>query len=119
MELESYFDFVNENAIRVKGSRVGIEQIVRSYKEGITPQEINAYYPTLTLEEIYATITYYLANRDKVDQYLDRITAEAEAAWQEHRRNLDPAQVALHNRLMERRESLRKEGLVSLVNVEQ
>ena len=66
MELESYFDFISEDAIRIRGTRVGIETVVRDYLHGAGPEEIVLHYPTLTLEQVHATITYYLANQDKV-----------------------------------------------------
>jgi uncharacterized protein (DUF433 family) len=57
MELEQYFDFVADDAIRLKGTRVGIETVVRDYQEGASPEEIALRYPTLSLEQIHATIT--------------------------------------------------------------
>jgi uncharacterized protein (DUF433 family) len=42
---------------------VGIETVVRDYWEGASPEEIARRYPTLTLEQIHATITYALANQ--------------------------------------------------------
>jgi hypothetical protein len=50
VELENYFDFINEEAIRIKGTRVGIETVVRDYLHGASPEEIVLHYPTLTLE---------------------------------------------------------------------
>lgn len=38
-----------------------------AYREGLSPEEIAYNYPTLTLEQVYATLTYYLANRSAVD----------------------------------------------------
>ena len=35
-----------------------------------TPDELQRRFPTLTLEQIYATITYYLHNKEKIDAYL-------------------------------------------------
>ncbi len=57
MELEHYFEFIAEDAIRLKGTRVGIETIVRAYQEGASPEEIALRYPTLSLEQIHATIS--------------------------------------------------------------
>jgi hypothetical protein len=34
MELESYFDFISDNAIRLKGTRIGIERILQDYEIG-------------------------------------------------------------------------------------
>ena len=90
MELENYFDFLNADDIRIKGTRVGIETVLDDYLEGASPEEIAARYRTLTLEQVYATITYYLRNQEEVDEYLERWRAYAEAAWQEQQRNPPP-----------------------------
>ena len=34
------------------------------------PMRLQRRFPTLTLEQIYATLTYYLHNKDKIDAYL-------------------------------------------------
>ncbi|MCP5048622.1 MAG: DUF433 domain-containing protein [bacterium] len=72
MELESYFEFLSDEDIRVKGTRIGIETILDDYFDGSSPEEISVRYLSLNLEQVYATITYYLSNRKKVDQYLDK-----------------------------------------------
>lgn len=71
MELESYFDFLSEDDIRIKGTRVGIETILDDYLEGASPEEIAARYRSLSLEQVYATITYYLQNQEQVGTYLE------------------------------------------------
>jgi len=77
MKLEDYFDFLAPNDIRIKGTRVGIETILLDYLElGLFPEDIALRYPTLSLEAVYATITYYWHNREQVDAYL--------RAWKEH-----------------------------------
>ena len=76
MELESYFEFLSEEDIRIKGTRIGIETVLDDYLDGISPEEIAVRYRSLTLEQVYATITYYLQNREKVDAYLQ--------AWREY-----------------------------------
>jgi uncharacterized protein (DUF433 family) len=71
MQLEDYFDFLAPDDIRVKGHRIGIETILDAYlHEGLVAEQIQGTYPTLTLEEVYATILYYLHNRDQVEEYL-------------------------------------------------
>lgn len=80
MRLEDYFDFLSENDIRLKGHRVGIDDVLWYYLEGYTPEEIVVNLPTLTLEEVHATITYYLHNRATINAYLKRL-----AAWREAR----------------------------------
>jgi len=90
MDLKDYFDFLSEDDIRIKGTRVGIETVLEDYLGGASPEEIAARYRTLTLEQVYATITYYLRHQEEVDAYLARWRAYAEAAWQEQQRNPPP-----------------------------
>jgi len=70
MLLEDYFEFLAPNDIRIKGHRIGIETILWDYHAGMTPEEIALRYPTISLEEVYATITYYWRNQEEVDAYL-------------------------------------------------
>ena len=91
MELESYFDFLSADDIRIIGTRVGIETVLDDYLGGASPEEIAARYRSLTLEQVYATITYYLGHQKELDEYLERWRAYAEAAWQEQQRNPPPA----------------------------
>jgi uncharacterized protein (DUF433 family) len=78
MQLEDYFEFHSPDDIRIKGHRIGIDDVLYYYLEGYTPEEIIANLPSLTLEQIHAAITYYLHNRSKMDAYLTRL-----AAWRE------------------------------------
>ncbi len=71
MQLEEYFDFQRPDDIRVKGTRIGIETILYdSIHRSRTPEEIAQSYPSLTLEQVYATILYYLHNQEVVSKYL-------------------------------------------------
>jgi uncharacterized protein (DUF433 family) len=83
VDLESYLEFLADNAIRIAGTRVGIETVVLDYQEGASPEEIALRYPTLTLEQIHATITYYLAHSDRVEAYLQRVQQQQEDAYQQ------------------------------------
>ena len=90
MKLEDYFDFLAPEDIRIKGTRVGIETVLTAYLEGLSPEEIAAHYPALTLEQVYATITYYLHNRAEVEIYLEAWRQHGEQMWQEQQRNPPP-----------------------------
>lgn len=71
MELEHYFDFLCADDIRLKGTRIGIETVLYAYiHQQHTAEEIAQIYPQLTLEQIYATILYYLHNQTQIAQYL-------------------------------------------------
>lgn len=83
MQLEDYFDFLAPDDIRIKGHRIGIEDVLAYYLDGYTPEEIAAHLPTIGLEQIHATITYYLRNRATLDAYLARLTMRQEQRYQE------------------------------------
>jgi uncharacterized protein (DUF433 family) len=71
MQLEDYFDFQRPDDIRVKGTRVGIETILYDFiHRSRTPEEIAQSYPSVTLEQVYATILYYLHNQEAVSAYI-------------------------------------------------
>jgi uncharacterized protein (DUF433 family) len=91
VQLEDHFDFLAPNDIRVKGTRVGIETILWDYLDlGLFPEQIAARYRTLSLEQVYATLTYYLHNREQVEAYLKAV--EQEIARQREEQDLRPSQ---------------------------
>lgn len=69
-QLEEYFDFSGPNPVRIKGHRVGTNLIIEEFKSRKSAEEIAAEFPTIRLEDVYATITYYLQNQQQVDQWL-------------------------------------------------
>jgi uncharacterized protein (DUF433 family) len=92
MHLKDYFDFLAPNDIRVKGTRVGIETILWDYLDmGLFPEQIAARYRTLSLEQVYATLTYYWGNREQVEAYLRAVEKEVERQRQEQDRHPSPA----------------------------
>ncbi|OGO42018.1 MAG: hypothetical protein A2Z04_00390 [Chloroflexi bacterium RBG_16_57_9] len=91
MQLEDYFDFLAPNDIRLKGHRIGIETILFDYLDGLMPEELVFRYPTLSLEEVYATITYYWRNQNEIDAYLH--AAEEHEARMRHEQELNPPPV--------------------------
>ncbi|HSK73660.1 MAG TPA: DUF433 domain-containing protein [Pyrinomonadaceae bacterium] len=71
--------------LRVGNTRIPLDTIIFAFNEGATPEEIVWRYPTLSLVEVYAAISYYLQNREEVKAYLKEreekhaeIKAEAE-----------------------------------------
>lgn len=108
MELEDYFDFVQEDVIRIKGNRIDIEIVLEDYLEGASPEEILLRYPTLNLEKIHATILYYLAKTEEVEAYLERGRQLDKEAEQEQLRNPSPFIVELRERLAKASEELLK-----------
>ena len=71
MRLGDYFDFLADDDIRLKGSRVGIESVLYEYiYREQKADAIAQKFPSLTLEQVYVTILYYLHNRERVEAYL-------------------------------------------------
>jgi uncharacterized protein (DUF433 family) len=90
MSLEEYFDFLSPEDVRIKGTRVGIESVVYAFQDGLSPEEIVQEYPSLSLEQVYATIAYYLHSRSEVDDYIARLEKWAEERRRERERDVPP-----------------------------
>jgi prevent-host-death family protein len=110
--LESYFDFLSSDDIRIKGTRIGVETVLEDYLEGASPEEIAARYRNLNLEQVYATLLYYFRNRADVDAYLEAGRAYTEQAWLEQERTPSPAIRRLRE-LKTRRAALQEETITS------
>ena len=87
--LENNFTFLTENDIRVKGTRVGIETILYEYIHNSKLPEVIAdrYYYSLTVEQVYATILYYLQNQEEVGAYLDDYLKYCQTAREEYEKD--------------------------------
>ncbi len=106
--LEDYFDFFAPDDIRLSGSRIGIESVLYEYvHRAQSPEAIQAAFPSLSLEQVYAAILYYLRNKPRLDQYLADWLDFGRAVRAEQRRNPPPAAV----RLRRIKEELEASGL--------
>ena len=86
MQLEDYFDYLASDDIRLKGHRIGIESVLYEYVyRAQTAEAIASLFPSLSLDQIYATILYYLRNKEQVQAYL--------TAWLEHGERMRAEQV--------------------------
>lgn len=104
MQLEDYFDFFAEDDIRLKGTRVGIETILYDFiHRERSPETIADSYPTLTLEQVYATILYYLHNKEAVSKYLTDWIEWGEEMRRQQEANPSPAMLHLRKIKAERR----------------
>ncbi len=80
----------HEGAYRVSGTRVSLDSIVYCFNDGQSPESIVQSFPVLELEQVYGAITYYLAHRSKIDEYMAQSRQDYEAARQAER-DADPA----------------------------
>ena len=100
--LKDNFTVLAENDIRLKGTRVGIETILYEYIYNSRPPEVIAdHYYTPTLEQIYATLLYYLQNQEKVGTYLEDYLEYCRTAREEYEKNPPPGAVRLRKLIAE------------------
>jgi len=103
MQLEEYFDFLAPNDIRLKGHRIGIESVLYEYIHNAqTPEEMTVRFPTPSLEQIYATILYYLHNKGQVDKYMTDWLEHGDRMREQQRRNPPPVVLKLRRIRAER-----------------
>ena len=68
-----------EGFYRVAGTRVSLDSIVYAFLSGQSAESIAQSFPVLTLEQVYGAITFYLANRETIDRYLEAQEGEYDA----------------------------------------
>jgi hypothetical protein len=73
---------------RVGKSRVLLELVIHAFQRGETPEGIVQSYDTLSLPDVYAVVSYYLANPAPVEAYL----RERDEAAEETRRRIEASQ---------------------------
>ena len=74
-----YVEPVAAGGWRVAGSRVSLDSVVVAYWEGKSPEAIAEDFPTLSAEQVYGAIAFYLGNRSAVDTHL----SQQDAKWQQ------------------------------------
>ena len=67
----------------IAGTRVPLDCIVFEFRNGASAESIRQTFPTLTLEQVYGAVAFYLGHQDAVESSM----REAERAWQEFEAN--------------------------------
>jgi uncharacterized protein (DUF433 family) len=70
----------------VVGSRVPLAAIVCEFQDGQSPEAIRLAFPTLTLEQLYGAITFYLGHKREVDNEIAARERLEDAFTETHRR---------------------------------
>ncbi len=91
-----------DGALRIAGTRVGLDSVVAHFQEGRTPEQIAHSFPTVTLAQVYGAIAYYLENKKLIDDYF----AEVEREFERRVRPLSETDPALFARLEEARRQM-------------
>lgn len=66
MERNEYIEQRN-GGFYVVGTRVSLDSIVYSFEAGDSPETIRQNFSSLTLEQVYGAIAFYLAHEQEVD----------------------------------------------------
>jgi uncharacterized protein (DUF433 family) len=90
-----------DGVVRVGGSRVTLDTLVYAFRQGATAEEIVQDYPSLSLPDVYAALSFYLQSRGEVEQYLLERERKREGVRRENEASSDP--VGLRERLLARR----------------
>ena len=79
-------DFVErrDDGFYLVGSRVPLDCVVREFREGQSPEAIRSNFPTLSLEQVYGAITFYLGHKDEVDNDIAAHERVEDAFSEEH-----------------------------------
>jgi Protein of unknown function (DUF433) len=84
-------------ATNVAGSRVTLASVIYEYRDGAAAETIRQNFPTLSLEQIYGAIAFFLGHEQEVGSYL----SELEKKWDELERAAKPASAELQQRIEE------------------
>lgn len=93
-----------EGVVRITGTRVPLETVVRAFYAGATPEEIAQDFPTVTLAQVYAVLAYYLAHRVEVDAYVMERTIVSAVARAAHEARFNP--IGVRARLLARQSTV-------------
>jgi uncharacterized protein (DUF433 family) len=81
--MERVYVETREGGYWISGTRVSLDSVVLTFLQGLSPETIaGECFPTLTLEQVYGAITFYLAHRPEIDSYLKQGDAEFKALRQ-------------------------------------
>lgn len=82
---KQYVRIDEHGVMRVGQTRVMLDGVVAAFDQGHSAETIREQYPSLSLEDVYGAIAYYLGNQGEVEEYLKR----QEAEWAKWRAKID------------------------------
>lgn len=56
----------------IVGTRTPVRSVVELWRLGITPEEIPAHLPHLTLAQVFDALSYYADHQAEIDAYIER-----------------------------------------------
>ncbi len=88
----------------VAGTRVSLDSLVYAFRAGESPETIRQNFPSLTLEQVYGAIAFYLAHQADVHANIRAGEEEFDRAIP----SLSQTKPALYERLQHAREQMTK-----------
>ena len=65
-----YLTFRASDDVRIADTRVNLQLLIEAFANGTSPEQFKLSYPTVSLEDVYGAIAYYLGNQEAVDRYV-------------------------------------------------
>lgn len=90
----------------ISGTRISLDSLVYSFKAGDSPETIRQNFSSLTLEQVYGAIAFYLAHRCEVDANI----GEGEEALEHAALPLSESRPELYARLERARHEVASKG---------
>lgn len=96
MQIEDYFNFLAEDDIRIKGTRIGVESVLYEYiYNGKTPEEIESTFPHGDIRTSLRHNSIFPSKSAKVSAYFADYLEFCREAREEQAKNPSPAVVRL------------------------
>jgi uncharacterized protein (DUF433 family) len=87
--------------MRVGQTRVRLDSVLTTWKQGATPEQIVENFDTLSLADVYSVIGFYLNHTSEVEAYLEKNKVAGEKLKLENEQRFP--QTGLRERLLARR----------------
>jgi uncharacterized protein (DUF433 family) len=84
--MENKYVEKRDNQYYISGTRVSLDSVVYAFLRGESPEGILESFPTLSLEQVYGAIAFYLAHQQGIDTYLEQGENEFARMREEARR---------------------------------
>lgn len=91
----------DDGVIRIAGTRIPLERVVRAFQAGATPEQIAQDYDVLTLSDVYSVVNWYLQHRAEADAYVAESDVESRQLQTEIESQSDTTEI--RTRLLARR----------------
>lgn len=89
----------DDHKLRISGTRVLLEMVIRAFQQGEQPEGIVDMFPNLSLASVYAVIAWYFQHRTDVDIYVNQVNKNEDLQRERIRQHYTSADQDLLERL--------------------